>query len=140
MKRAATAGRGRRKGTHMRSLCFCCILVMAACQTPEGDSPYEMKVSIREMHDSTLAELYKNEPSAKKEVEGAVGYAVFSNFGMKIFVFGSGNGYGVLKNAKKGTETFMRMTELNTGLGLGAKKFRAVFVFTDEETMKEVIG
>jgi lipid-binding SYLF domain-containing protein len=109
--------------------------LLVACQSPEGENPAEKRASIRSMRDETLADLYKQKSSAKKAVENAPGYAVFSNFGMKIFAFGSGNGYGMLVNKSAGKDIFMKMTELNVGLGLGAKQFRAVFVFNDEATM-----
>ncbi|MCK7506100.1 MAG: hypothetical protein MZV70_19820 [Desulfobacterales bacterium] len=48
----------------------------------------QRKADIRKMAKDTLTRLYKAQPSAKKAVEGAAGYAVFSNFGMKIFVAG----------------------------------------------------
>ena len=43
---------------------------------------------------------YKAQPSARKAVESAAGYAAFSNFGMKIFVAGGGSGKGVAVNNK----------------------------------------
>ncbi|MHC4939394.1 MAG: lipid-binding SYLF domain-containing protein [Planctomycetota bacterium] len=113
------------------------LAMLAACQTAEGDTAAEKRASIRTMRDQTLADLYKEEPSAKGAIENAPGYAVFSNFGMKIFVFGSGNGYGMLVNKKAAKDVFMRMAEVNVGVGLGGKKFRAVFVFIDEATMNQ---
>jgi uncharacterized membrane protein len=47
---------------------------------------------IRKRTGEILAQLYKAEPKAKANVQKAAGYAVFSNFGMKIFVAGSGTG------------------------------------------------
>jgi hypothetical protein len=47
-----------------------------------------------------LTALYKTQPSARKAVESAVGYAAFSNFGMKIFVAGGGSGKGIAVNNK----------------------------------------
>ena len=40
------------------------------------------------------------QPSARKAVESAAGYAAFSNFGMKILVAGSGTGKGIAVNNK----------------------------------------
>ena len=121
----------------MRIIWLIPLLAITACQSPTGDTKEEKRASIRSMRDDTLADLYKKRPAAKAKVESALGYAVFSNFGMKIFVFGSGNGYGMLVDKKAGKDTFMRMMELNVGVGLGAKKFRAVFAFTDAETMSK---
>ena len=47
------------------------------------------RAEIRKMEADTLTRLYSLEPSAKGEVNGAAGYAVFSNFGMKILAVGA---------------------------------------------------
>ena len=64
------------------------------------DTKDKGRAEIRKMAQDTLSRLYKAQPSARKAVEGAVGYAVFSNFGLKIFVGGSGSGKGVAVNNK----------------------------------------
>ena len=58
------------------------------------------KAEVRKMSQDTLARLYKAQPSARKAVEGGAGYAVFSNFGMKIGFAGGGSGKGVAYNNK----------------------------------------
>ena len=44
----------------------------------------EQRKDIRFASKETLTNLYKVQPSARKVVESAAGYAVFSNFGMKL--------------------------------------------------------
>jgi lipid-binding SYLF domain-containing protein len=73
-------------------------------------------------------------------VQSGAGYAVFSNFGMKIFVAGGGSGSGLAVNNKTRKETFMKMVEVQAGLGLGVKKFRLVFVFDSEKTLNDFIN
>jgi lipid-binding SYLF domain-containing protein len=92
------------------------------------------------MAKQTLATLYKAHPSAKKATESAAGYAVFSNFGMKIFLAGGGSGDGVAVNNKTKKETFMNMAEIQAGLGIGVKKFRVVFVFESEQALNGFIN
>ena len=61
----------------------------------------EKRAEVRKMAQETLAKLYSLQPAAKKAaIEKAAGYAVFSNFGMKIFVAGSGTGKGVAVNGR----------------------------------------
>lgn len=101
-----------------------------------ADSDKEKKQkAIHDMAHDTLKRLYKADPKAKSAVEGAAGYAVFSNFGLKILVAGSGNGKGIAINNKSKKETFMKMLELQAGLGMGVKKFRVVFVFDNEKAL-----
>ena len=73
------------------------------------------------------------------EVAKSAGYAVFSNFGMKIFLAGGGSGGGIAVNNKTKKETFMRMVEVQAGLGLGVKKFRLVWVFENEGVLNRFI-
>jgi len=100
----------------------------------------EMRADVRKMAKETLGKLYKVQPSAKKAVEKSAGYAVFSNFGMKIFFIGSGKGEGIVVNNKTKKETFMKMIEGQVGLGLGAKKFRQVWVFKTKKALSDFIN
>lgn len=106
----------------------------------EKDPSKEQKrADVRKMAKDTLSRLYKVQPSAKKAVERAAGYAVFSNFGMKIFVVGGGSGKGIAVNNKTKKETFMKMVEVQAGLGWGAKKFRLVWVFESQGNLNSFI-
>ena len=98
------------------------------------------KADIRKMAKETLARLYKLQPSAKKSISKSAGYGVFSNFGMKIFVAGSGTGKGIVFDNKSKKQTFMNMIELQAGLGLGIKKFRLVWVFENHKDVNEFVN
>jgi lipid-binding SYLF domain-containing protein len=87
------------------------------------------RADIQKMTNETLQRLYKAQPGTKKTIDSAAGYAVFSNFGLKIFVAGSGKGSGMAVDKKSGKITYMKMLEVQAGLGLGVKKFRMVWVF-----------
>jgi lipid-binding SYLF domain-containing protein len=89
----------------------------------------QRQAEIREMARQTLERLYKVQPKAKAAVAKAAGHAVFSNFGMKILFAGGGTGSGVAVKTATGKETFMRMVEVQAGLGMGIKKFRLVWIF-----------
>jgi lipid-binding SYLF domain-containing protein len=108
-----------------------------------ADSKEEIKqekADIRNMTKETLARLYKVKPSAKKAVSNSAGYAVFSNFGLKIFVAGTGTGKGIIIDNKTQKETFMKMVELQAGIGIGIKKFRLVWVFENHKDVTEFMN
>jgi lipid-binding SYLF domain-containing protein len=92
----------------------------------------EERAEIRKTTDETLSRLYAAQPGAKSAIAKSAGYAVFSNFGMKIFLAGGGTGKGMAVNNKTKAETFMKMVEVQAGLGLGIKKFRLVWVFENK--------
>jgi lipid-binding SYLF domain-containing protein len=98
------------------------------------------KADIRKMVNETLDRLYKLQPGAKKAIAKSEGYAVFSNFGMKIFFAGGGSGKGIIFDKKNNTETFMKMIEAQAGLGMGIKKFSVIFVFSKHKDVDEFVN
>ncbi len=105
-----------------------------------ADDKQQKRYEIRIMAQQTLSRLYKIQPGAKPAIDKAKGYAVFSNFGMKILLAGGGSGSGVAVNNDTKKETFMKMAEVQAGLGLGVKKFRTVFVFETEQALNNFIN
>jgi len=59
---------------------------------------------------------------------------------MKIFVAGSGTGKGVAVDNKTKKEIFMKMVELQAGLGFGVKKFSLVWVFETPEPLGQFVN
>lgn len=104
-----------------------------------ADSVAEQKAEIRENRDEILKRLYEVTPSARAAMDVAAGYAVFSNTGVKILVAGGGTGKGLAVDQKTGKETFMKMVEVQAGLGFGVKKFELVFVFETEAALRKFI-
>ena len=117
-----------------------CLIAVAALAADDEEDKEKKRAEIRQMSQETLARLYKAQPSAKAAVQKAYGYAVFSNTGIKILFGGSGNGKGLaIKNQTK-AETFMKMFEVQAGLGMGVKKFRVVFVFDNEKAFNDFVN
>ena len=116
------------------SLCF-----FISCATPKGNTNLEKVNHILNMKNETLAELYQDKPEARSKVQKAAGYAVFSNINTNLFLFSSGNGYGVAVDNSNGKKTYMKMNFLGLGPGIGVKDFRAVFVFKNKQVMNDFI-
>lgn len=110
---------------------------------PEG-APNEGKIiqarhQVREMKEDALASLYEIAPSARRAIEHSAGYAVFSTFGIKLFFAGGTTGKGMVVNRETGRQTFMKMVQVQGGLGFGVNKNRLVFVFTQEQALRNFI-
>jgi len=99
----------------------------------------EQRAEIRKVSNQALAELYKAQPAARSQIQKAAGYAVFSNFGVKILVAGGGSGRGIVIDNKTKQETFMRMAEVQAGLGFGVKNFRLIWVFEKKADLDRFI-
>jgi lipid-binding SYLF domain-containing protein len=105
------------------------------------DTPDEERAKINKKSAEVLEDLYKLDPSAKVKVEKSVGYAVFSNVGVNLFVVAAAGGSGIVtEHTKTGNKvTYMKMGSAGVGIGLGVKDFRAVFVFSDAEKLKNFV-
>jgi lipid-binding SYLF domain-containing protein len=98
------------------------------------------QAEVRKAAQDALSAVYKAQPSARKAVESAAGYAAFSNFGMKILVAGGGSGKGIAVNNKTKATTYMKMAEVQAGIGLGVKKFKLVWVFETDKALNDFIN
>ncbi len=105
-----------------------------------GATKSEKQKEVQKVSRETLAQLYKAQPSAKKAIANAAGYATFSNFGMKIFLAGTGTGSGMAVDSKTKKVTYMKMVEVQAGLGIGVKKFRVIFVFDTQKALNDFIN
>jgi lipid-binding SYLF domain-containing protein len=120
-----------------------CLLVFAAngvsLAADDAQKLEKERAAIKKASAEILSELYRVQPAAKKAIGAAAGYATFSNFGMKILVAGSGSGKGLA--VKKGSKpVYMKMFEVQAGLGLGIKKFKLVFVFETADAFDDFVN
>ena len=117
------------------------LLVFAfGCAGPKTKSEKDAaRDEVRTVTAQTLDQLYQNEPAAKGAVANAAGYAVFSDFGFKIMVMGGAGGKGMAVNNTTKQETFMKMAEFQPGLGLGAEKYRIVFIFENPDAFNKFV-
>jgi lipid-binding SYLF domain-containing protein len=95
---------------------------------------------IREVGQDTLATLYEIQPSARHAIEHSAGYGVFSLFGIKIFFAGGNTGKGFVHNNWTERYTYMRMVQVQGGLGLGISKDRIIWVFETQKALKDFVN
>jgi lipid-binding SYLF domain-containing protein len=123
-----------------RTMIMAVTLAGAAPSVVVAATKDESRAEVRKAASDALASVYKVAPAARKAVESAAGYAAFSNFGMKILLAGSGTGKGIAVNNKSKATTYMRMAELQAGLGFGVKKFQLVWVFETEQALNNFVN
>jgi lipid-binding SYLF domain-containing protein len=129
-------------GKVRRSLSYLFVIAAVLAHAPllQAADKEAQRAEVRKVADRTLQRLYKLQPSARQTIEKSAGYATFSNFGMKILVAGGGKGEGVAIDTKTRQETFMKMVEVQAGLGFGVKKFRLVWVFETKQTLDKFVN
>ncbi|CDH45753.1 YSC84-related protein [Candidatus Contendibacter odensensis] len=116
-----------------------CVLLIAGCATPQGDTAAEQRASIQQMTQDTLAEADRLNPGLQDRLERAAGYGVFSNRSSKFLIMTSGHGYGLVRDNQTGQNTYMRMAQVGGGLGMGIRDFRVLFVFQDDQTLRRFV-
>ncbi len=113
---------------------FVSLLALGGCATSKGSSPQEKRDYTKAMADDVLVSVYKEAPEAEAKVKNAAGYGCFSTIGTNLIFVSTGGGFGVVRD-KDGDDTYMKMTEIGVGLGLGVKDFRALIIFHDQSTL-----
>ena len=89
---------------------------------------------------NALNALYAAVPNARAAVEKSAGYAAFSTFGMKLMVAGGTSGKGLAVNHRTRAQKYMKMLQVQGGLGFGIDKMHLVFVFTSEQALSAFIN
>ena len=116
------------------------VLVLLSGFTVVAKSKEEKQAEARKKADATLQKLYKAKPSAQAAVKSAAGYAVFNSGGAKILVAGAGRGSGIAVDKTSQKVTYMKMREIQAGLGMGVKKFSTIFVFENKDALERFIN
>jgi len=108
--------------------------------TPNEGKVIQGRIQVREMAHDALATLYETAPGTRRVIERAAGYAVFSTFGVKLFFAGGTTGKGVVVNQRTSRQTFMKMVQVQGGLGFGVNQNRLIFVFATEPALNNFIN
>ena len=93
------------------------MLILLTAVTVLAKSKEEKRAESRKKADQTLQRLYKAKPSAQAAIQAAAGYAVFNNRSAKIFLGGGGKGGGIVVDNSTKQVTYMKMREIQAGLG-----------------------
>ena len=116
------------------------VLVVMSSFTVLAKSKAEKQAEARQKAEATLQRLYKAKPSAQAAVQKAAGYAVFNSGGAKILIAGGGRGKGIAVDKSTQKVTYMKMREIQAGLGMGVKKFSTIFIFETKEALERFIN
>ena len=116
------------------------LLMLACVVVVTAKSKAEKQAEARKKGQETLERLYKAKPSTRAAIKAAAGYAAFTSKSMKILAAGSGRGSGVAVDNATQKVTYMKMLELQAGLGMGVKKFSVIFVFETKQALQKFIN
>lgn len=110
-----------------------------------GNKPSQADISadrqeVQTAPQGALSSLYAIQPGARRDIERAAGYAAFSTFGMKLMIAGGSSGKGMAVNKRTGSQTYMKMLQVQGGLGFGMSRNQLIFVFTTEPALADFIS
>lgn len=113
-------------------------LLSASCAST-GSTVSQKRQSVLDMRQDVLSELYERKPDVRAQIHEAAGYGVFSSANVHLIYLGGTLGRGVVENNRTGELTYMKMGSVDAGLGLGAKDYRMVIVFHDDDTLQRFV-
>lgn len=116
------------------------VLISLSAVTIVAKSKEEKQAEARKKAEATLQRLYKAKPTAQAAIKNAAGYAVFNSGGAKILVAGAGRGKGIAVDNASQKVTYMKMREIQAGLGMGVKKFSTIFVFETKDALEKFVS
>lgn len=99
----------------------------------------EERNEIQKTKNDALKELYKLYPEAKNEMAQSKGYAIFGNTGVNLLVLATSRGGGIAHDNTSGKETYMKMISGGVGLGIGVKKYFAIFIFSSTDAFTNFV-
>jgi lipid-binding SYLF domain-containing protein len=115
------------------------LLNMTISMPAFSKSAAEERAESDQMVQETLVDFKKENSDIADKINGAVGYAVFSNAGINLFVISAGGGHGVAIDNQSGKRTYMNMGEAGVGFGAGVKDFRALMIFNTREAYDKFV-
>jgi len=128
------------RGVHGWVACFAIAAVLlAGCASIPGKTRQEQIETMDGFVKRTLADLEKQHPNAKAELDSSVGYVMMSNKIVKIPLVGGGSGYGVGIDEATNEQTYLIMRRFDLGMGWGARSVRPVLIFHDRKKFGDFI-
>lgn len=116
------------------------VVALSGCGVKLNGSVAQQRSELQSMETDTLSQLYAQHPGVRKRIRQAAGYGVFDSSGGKFLWGGMDHGNGVVVDNATRRRTYMKMFELQPGLGFGYTNFRLVFVFDNRSAMDDFVN
>jgi len=121
------------------SFCLSSAIAQDSKDKKDKKDPDKERKEIQKIKNEALSELYKLYPEAKAEIAQSKGYAAFGNTGVNLLVLATGRGGGVAHSNVTGKDTYMKMISAGVGVGIGYKKYFAIFIFSTTDAFNHFI-
>lgn len=122
----------------MAALAVVLTVMMTACAGGLVGSKEKKLAYFNSLEQDTLARLSKERPQAKQELATSVGYLVAEQDIVKIPMVGWGSGAGVVVEKATGKRSYLRIPELQFGVGWGGRVEKIVLIFQDLNKLRDL--
>jgi len=122
----------------MSALMAMLVMTLAACVSGLVGSKEEKLAYFESLEKETLARLVKEQPQTEQELAQAVGYAVIEKKVVKVPLVGAGGGAGVVVEKASGKRSYLRVPQLQFGLGWGGRAEKVILIFQDVEKLRDL--
>ncbi len=112
--------------------------LLAAQDKEEVSAEEKERQEINAMAKGTLDRLFAESAGSKDLYGKSYGYAVFAGTQTALALAG-GRGKGVAVEKKGGKRTYMKLTSVGAGVGVGIQKLRTVFLFETKEKFDKFV-
>jgi lipid-binding SYLF domain-containing protein len=112
-------------------MCVSFVSITACSTAPKSD---EGKADIEKAAEQKVSEAQTNDPSMKKVLSDAAGYAVFPNVGKGAVGIGAAYGKGVLFAGGKAIG-YCDLSQASIGLALGGQSYTEIIAFQTKEAL-----
>ncbi|MEA1919049.1 MAG: hypothetical protein U9N52_04365 [Campylobacterota bacterium] len=114
------------------------VLMFGACSTLTQSEIQEKQETLNVMSQEAIDGLIEQDPTIKKELENAVGYAVANMKLTKVPIFGAGGGKGVLVDSKTQEHYYFTVSRLDIGGGWGVRSYKVLLVINSQKVLEEL--
>lgn len=116
------------------------LLALAGCASLSPEDHAIRRAELDQMAETTLTRLVELQPDAARALETCVGFVVLDMKTTKIPVIGTGQGFGVVIDRRNDTRSYVQVSRIEVGGGLGAQSYRLVIMFDDKRLLDRAVS
>jgi hypothetical protein len=113
-----------------------CLALLGACTSIPVEQRKDRRSEINREAEETIALLIQKDPEFAEALERSAGYFTFRISSTTVAVVGGAKGIGVLVDKQTGDRTYMNISRIDLGAGLGVRSFRILLLAEDADALE----
>ena len=118
---------------------LCTLALLAAYLSASAVESEPGKAALDAMADAARSALLDERPELAAKLDQLPGYAVIAMSAAKLPGVGAGQGYGVIVDNRDQQRSYMKVTQLEVGGGVGAQKYKAIILLEEASLVDRMI-